>query len=146
MGGTSPKEGMMKKLIAVAVLGFAVSAMAQTTAQFGSDVTIKAVKNPDGSATVFWNGPIKVLRAEHYVGHGKDGGFIVKIPAGDARQVTLKDIAKNGGRFQLFTTEDKPTHIECGNNSSTVMPTTENVGFDCSHVMGGQNVGAWFVK
>lgn len=135
----------MKKSFALVALAVAFSAQAATQ-QFNPNVVVSATKDGNGNAVITWTDPMQVKAIEHYVGHGKKGGFINTIPVGAAKQVVLKDIAKNGGRFNLVGTNGKYLHLECGGNLETVMPTFKGVQNDCSFEVNGQKVGALVVQ
>ncbi len=135
----------MKKLFVLVALAAAFSAQAATQ-QFNPSVVVSATMDGKGNAVIAWTDPMQVKAIEHYVGHGKKGGFVNTIPVGSAKQVVLKDIAKNGGRFNLVGTNGKYLHLECGGNPNTVMPTFKGLGNDCSFEVNGQKVGALVVQ
>lgn len=135
----------MKKSFALVALAAAFSAQAATQ-QFNPSVVVSATKDGNGNAVIAWTDPMQVKAVEHYIGHGRKGGFINRIDVGSAKQVVLKDIAKNGGRFNLVGTNGKYLHLECGGNLETVMPTFKGVQNDCSFEVNGQKVGALVVQ
>lgn len=138
----------MKKLsvILVAVAAFAASGIQAATQQFNPSVVVSATKDKNGNAIISWTDPMQIKAIEHYIGHGKKGGFINTIPVSSGKQVVLKDIAKNGGRFNLIGANGKYLHLECGGNLETVMPTLKGVQNDCSFEVNGQRVGALVVR
>lgn len=138
----------MKKLLAlvVAAAAFAAIGAQAATQQFNPSVAVSATMDGKGNAVIAWTDPMQVKAVEHYVGHGKKGGFINTIPVGSAKQVVLKDIAKNGGRFNFVGTNGKYLHLECGGNLETVMPTFKGLENDCSFEVNGQKVGALVVQ
>lgn len=137
----------MKKLsFVVLAAAFAAIGAHAATQQFDPSVVVSATKDANGNVTVAWTDPMKVKAVEHYIGHGQKSGFINVIDVGGAKKVVLKDIAKNGGRFNLVGTNGKYLHLECGGNLETVMPTFKGVGNDCSFEVNGEKVGALVVQ
>ncbi len=135
----------MKKSFALVALSVAFSAQAATQ-QFDPKVVVSATKDAKGNAIIAWTDPMQIKAVEHYVGHGKKSGFINTIPVTSAKQVVLKDIVKNGGRFNLVGANGKYLHLECGGNQETVMPTFKGLTNDCSHEINGVKVGALVVN
>lgn len=144
----------IKSFISLFVLLFALisqpvlAEFSANTAQVPPSATITATMDGSGNAVISWTEPLKVVRVQHYIGHGRKGGFIKDINVGAAKQVVLGDVAKNGGRFNVVTDSGKFLHLECGGNSETTMPTFKGVKLDCSYTdpSSGQLVGALVVE
>jgi hypothetical protein len=124
---------MMKSALIVGVLVFAAlssqSALAdfsKDTAQVSRSAIVSAVKDGN-NAVVTWTDPLKVTRVQHYIGHGKKGGFIKDIAVGSEKKVILGDVQKNGARFNVVTDSGKFLHLECGGNAETTMPTFKGI-------------------
>lgn len=119
----------------------------ENTAQVPPSATITATV-VDGNAVVSWTDPLKVIRVQHYIGHGKKGGVVKDISVGAEKQVILGDIAKNGGRFNFVTEGGRFLHLECGGNPETTEPRLKGVVKDCSYTdpHSGQLVGALDVQ
>lgn len=100
----------------------AFAEFSNNTAQVPATATISA-EVTDGNAIITWTDPLKVVRVQHYIGHGKKGGVIKDIAVGAEKQVILGDIEKNGGRFNFVTEGGQFLHIECGGNDETTEPT-----------------------
>lgn len=107
--------------------------------QFDEKVVVSATKDANNNATIAWTDPMQVKAIEHYIGHGKKGGFINGIDVGSAKQVVLKDIAKNGGRFNLVVVNGDYLHEECGGNDKAKMPTFRGLEVDCTCVKHNPN-------
>lgn len=120
-----------------------VSQFSTKTFQAPSTASIVVEKDANGNAKVTWDG-IPVASVEHYIGHGKKGGHVNTINVGGSKSVMLADLAKNGGRIGLKTTDGTYVHVECGGNPNTTMPRMNGLRPDCSHSdpVTGQVVGA----
>ncbi len=103
------------------------------THQVPPTATMTATKDANGNVMIIWTDPLKVTKVQHYIGHGRKGGFIKDIQVGAEKKVVLADIAKNGGRFNVVTENGKFLHLECGGNTETVMPKFVGMKVDCSY-------------
>lgn len=135
----------MNKFSAIMAAAFAATGAHAATQQVGPNAIVSA-KVENGNAVISWTDPMQVKSVEHYIGHERKGGFINTIPVGSAKQVILKDVGKNGGRFNLVGSNGKYLHLECGGNQETVMPTLKGLKNDCSFEKDGQKVGALVVQ
>ncbi|NTW75583.1 MAG: hypothetical protein HGB34_01655 [Candidatus Moranbacteria bacterium] len=137
-------------LTAAPVVGVMTTAVPVQAATYQAPATSTiTVEKKDGNAVVSWRGLGPVSAVEHYVGHGKKGGFVkrISLPAG-ASSVILGDIAKNGGRFNLQMADGTYLHLECGGNPETTMPKFVGCRVDCSWIdpATGQPAGALEVE
>ncbi len=139
-------------VVAIALAATPVVGAMTTTSVAQAAVTYQApatstitVEKKNGNAIVSWQGLGPVSAVEHYVGHGKKGGFVkrIKLPT-SASSVVLGDIVKNGGRFNLQKPDGGFLHLECGGNLETTMPKFDGCHVDCSYIdpATGQPAGA----
>ncbi len=145
---------MLKKIktLAVAIMLAAAPVIGAMTASVAQAATYQApvtstitVEKKDGNAVVSWRGLGPVSAVEHYVGHGKKGGFVKRIKlAAAASSVVLGDIAKNGGRFNLKMADGSYLHLECSDNDQATQPKFDGCHVDCSYIdpATGQPAGA----
>lgn len=118
------------------------------THQAPPSVVISATKDANGNAFVTWTGPLKVEKAEHYVGDdGKSFGKPYPIIVGNSTRIVLKDIRKNGGAFNFIASDGLFLHLECGGNTETTEPTLKGVSKQCTEdEKTGQKVGRLVVN